>query len=64
MFLTLLLIQQSFLIFFSEIKLIDYLQKKYNFSDDFRRRLHDKITKKGYDKKKIEEIIRKLLGLD
>ncbi|MCR5092185.1 MAG: hypothetical protein K6B51_05785 [Bacilli bacterium] len=42
---------------------IDYLQQKYGFDDDIRRRLHDEITKRGFSKKIIEEILRRLLHL-
>ena len=36
----------------------------YSFSDKVRRRLHDRITKRGYSNEKVEEILRKMLGLD
>ena len=49
---------------FSQNQFIDHLQQKYGFSDEVRRRLHDRITKRGYSNKKVEEILRKLIGLD
>ena len=48
----------------SQNEFIDHLQNKYGFSDKIRRRLHDKITKRGYSNKKVEEILRKMMGLD
>ena len=48
----------------SQNEFIDHLQNKYSFSDKVRRRLHDRITKRGYSNKKVEEILRKMLGLD
>ena len=48
----------------SQNKFIDHLQDKYGFGDKVRRRLHDKITKRGYSNKKVEEVLRKMLGLD
>ena len=49
---------------FSQNNFINYLQQKYDFSDEVRRRLHDMITKRGYSNKKVEEILRELMGLD
>ena len=49
---------------FSQNQFINHLQQKYGFSDEVRRRLHDRITKRGYSNKKVEEILRKLIGLD
>ena len=43
---------------------IDYYQSKYGFDKDFRRRLHDKITRKGYSDNFVEELIRKWLGIE
>ena len=48
----------------SQNEFIDHLQKKYDINDKIRRRLHDRITKRGYSNKKVEEILRKMLGLD
>ena len=47
----------------AEIKYIDYLQKKYKFSDKIRRLLHDEITSKRYNKQQVEEILKDILGL-
>ena len=47
----------------SENQFIDYLQKKYKFSDKVRRQLHDEITGQGYTRKIIEEILKAILGL-
>ena len=46
----------------SQNKEIDYLQRKYGFNDAFRDRLHRRISKKGYNKQKIEQIIKDWLG--
>ncbi|MDR1697440.1 MAG: hypothetical protein LBR37_00780 [Erysipelotrichaceae bacterium] len=44
-------------------KFIDYLQKKYGFDDWLRERLHREISKRGFSKKIIMEILKELLGL-
>lgn len=48
---------------YNQNRYIDHLQQKYGFDDDIRRRLHDRITKRGLTKRIIEEILRRLLGL-
>lgn len=47
----------------SENKFIDYLQKKYKFSNWLREILHDEITGKGYTKDIIKEILEDLMSL-
>ena len=41
-----------------DIKFIDYLQKKFRFSDPTRERIHRYISKQGYTEEEIEEIAR------
>ncbi len=45
----------------AENKFIDYLQKKYKFSDWLRELLHDEISGKGYTKEIIKEILEDLM---
>lgn len=42
---------------------IEYLQKKYKFNDDIREKLHRQMSKIGFSKGIIVEILRKILGI-
>ncbi len=51
----------------ADIRLIDYLQKRYGFDDTFRRMLHDEMARmkgrgENLSRKEIENLIRDLLG--
>lgn len=47
----------------AENRYINYLQKKYNFSDKIREELHREISGRRLSNQEVEQILRDLLGL-